>query len=117
MPPKVQPLATTKLMMTWLSMCPAEESATIRQKRLYIAYTSAILIVNVIAFSASLAYCIKFFSVDFDSAMFACMVVIGSFGFIYFIIAAIRMHHQIDDTFESLSTIYENRKFNSISEQ
>lgn len=115
MPPKVEPLATAHRMMKWLSMCPPEESATSRQRRLYIAYTLAIFFINVVAFSASVTYCLKLFSIDFDGTMFAFMCVIADFALIYFMITAIRKRHQIGDTFASLSIIYENSKFNSIS--
>lgn len=113
-PANMRPLATTQLMMTWLSMCSADESTTIRQKRSHIAYTLAILVVNVIGCSASLVYCLKFISSDFDSSTFAFMVGIGHFGAIYFMVALILMRHQIDNIFTSLSAFYNTCKFNSI---
>lgn len=109
---KMQPLATTQQMMTWLCMCPAdEESTTPHQKRGYIAYTLAIVIMIEVCFFASMAYCIRFSTTDFDGAVFGFMCAIGAFGSVYVLIAAIRMRHQIGNIFASLSTIYKNSKF------
>lgn len=108
----MQPLATTKLVMTWLSMHPVDESATPKQKWFYIAHTSAVLIVNVVDLVSSLAYCLKFISTDFDSAVFA--FTIAEFGAIYFMIAAILMRHQIEGIFTNLTTIYKNSMFQAL---
>lgn len=108
---KMRPLATTQQMMIWYSMCSADKSVTCPQKRRYVAYTSVVLIIEMIGFVASLAYCIKFIRIDFDSAAFAFMVGIGDFGLIYIMIAAIQLRQQIADLFTSLSEIYKARKF------
>lgn len=107
----MRPLATTQLMLTWLSMCPADdESTTPRQKWLYIAHTLVVLILTVAGCASSLAYCLKLISTDFDSAVFAFMATIGMFGVIYFMIAAFSMRHQIEEIFTNLSAIYESSK-------
>lgn len=93
-------------------MCSADESTTLRQKNIYTSYTLAILFLNATNFIASLAYCLVFFPTDFDGAAFAFMVAAGEFGHIYFMIAAIRMRHQIDGIFTSMLTIYKNSKPN-----
>lgn len=111
----MRPLATTQLMMTWHSMCPADELTTPRQKVEHIAYTLAVLIVNVMCFVTSLAYCVKFFSIDFGGAAFSLMNAIGELGVIYFWVIAIRKRQQIGDIFTSLSAIYKGRKFNLLS--
>lgn len=109
----MQPLSTTRQMMTWLGMCPADESATLRQNLSHIAHTSAILTTSSICFIASLAYCFKFISIDFDGAVFGFMAAIAEFGLIYVLTTAIGMRHQIGGVFTSLSTIYKSSKFNS----
>lgn len=105
---KMRPLATTRLMMTWLSMCPPDELTATRQKRIYIGHTSAVLTLNVIGFASSLAYCLKMFSTDFDGAVYGFMAAIADFGVIYFMIAAFLMRHQIDNIFTGLSEIYDS---------
>lgn len=105
----MQPLATAHRIMVWLSMCSDDNS---RQKMAYVAYTLFVLIVNVIGFVGSLAYCLKYFSSDFVGAILAFMSVIAEFGVIYALIAAILMSYQIDSIFTSLSTIYKSREFN-----
>lgn len=108
----MRPLATTQLMMTWLSMCPVDESITVRQKIGRIANTLFVFFLNVVLFVSSLAYCLKYFSVDFDGAAFGFMCIIGEVGMIYFMIVAIRMRQQIGEIFSNLSTIYEASMFN-----
>ena len=111
----MQPLATTQLMLTWLSMCSADESATIQQKWGYIAHTLAILILDITCFVASLVYCFEFFTIDFNGAAFGFLGAVGQFAVIYFLIVAIQMRHQIDDIFTSLTTIYKSSKCNLLT--
>lgn len=110
----MQPLATTQRVMTWLSMCPPDESSNERQKKAYVIHTFAVLFLNVASFIASSAFCLKFVSIDFNSATFAFMASIGELGLIYFMIAAILMCHNIGNIFTSLSTIYKSSKFDFI---
>lgn len=107
----MQPLATIRRMMTWLSMCPPDETATERQKKAYVAHTLTVLFLNVISFIASLAFCLKYVLVDFDGATYAFMTTVGQFGLIYFMIIAILMRQQIRGVFLSMSTIYNSSKF------
>lgn len=107
----MQPLATIRRVMTWLSMCPPDESSTERQRKAYVVHTLAILFFCVISFIASLTFCLKYVLVDFDGSTFAFMVAIIEFGVVYFMIAAILMRHQIQGIFSSLSTIYNRSKF------
>lgn len=110
----MQPLASTRQMMTWLSMCPADETTTLRQRTGYIAYTLAIAFVIVTGFVTSLVYCFEYGSIDFDGAAFAFQIAIGEFGLIYFMIDAIQMRQQVGNIFASLSTIYKSSKFSSV---
>lgn len=107
----MQPLATTRLMMMWLSMCPADESTTVRQKTVYVAHTWAVFMLNLFGFVANMVFIFKNVSIDFDGAMFAIMGAIGQVGLIYVHVVAIQMCRQIGNIFTSLSTIYENCKF------
>ena len=107
----MQPLASMQQFMTWLSMCPANESTTLQQKRAYGAHTLAVLIVLVICLAASLAYCLEYYFIDFNGAAFALTVTIGFIGMIYTLIAGVLMRHQIVNIFTSLSTIYKSSKF------
>lgn len=108
--PKVQPLATSRQMLMWLSMCPADELMEASRKNAYAAYTWIIFIINLISFIASLAFCSAYISTDFDSSTLAFMLSVGELGLIYFMIAGIRMRHQIEQIFKGLSTIYDSSK-------
>lgn len=108
---KMQPLVTTRRMMTWLSMHPPDESANAYQKRGYIMHTRAILILLLISVVASLSYCLKFFYTDFEGATFAFMTSIACTGLIYMFFAAILLRYQIAGIFTSLSNIYKSSEF------
>lgn len=92
-------------------MHPAGETATVRHKMAYVMHTLIILFFHVVSLVASFVFCWKYISVDFKSASFSIMVMVGEVGMIYFLIAAILMRHQIGNLFTSLSEIYRNRKF------
>lgn len=106
----MRPLATTQLMMTWLSMCPADKSTSPWKKRFYVANTCTVFIANLIHFTASLVFCVKHYSVDFGGAAFAVMATSGTFGLMYSLIAALQMREPIGAIFTGLSTIYKTRK-------
>lgn len=106
----MQPLLTTNRMMMWLSMCSADQSSTQRQRIAYVAFTSAIFLVNLISFLASLTYVFTFFSTNFDNVVFSFMTMTGEFGMIYIMIVAILMKSEIVEIFKSLSTIYKTSK-------
>lgn len=114
-PSKMRPLATTRFMLTWFSMCSPDKSTTPRQKNHYIAHTSAVLSILVIGCVTCLAYCFTFFSRDFEGATYAFMVAVAQFGAIYAMIATIQMRDRIDDVLTNLSTIYRNSKLHSIN--
>lgn len=107
----MEPLPTTRRMMVWLCMCPANESATHRQNVGYIAHTLVVLIICLISITTGLAYCLKFISIDFDGAIFGFMAAIAEFGIIYELIVALGMRYHIANIFTSLSTIYKTSKF------
>lgn len=102
----MQPLAATREIMIWLSMCPPDETSNATQRKRHTACTWAVLIINLIDFFASLTFCLDFIRSDFDSSTFAFCCAVGEFGLIYFFITAIRMRLQIDEIFNGLSTIY-----------
>lgn len=104
---KMQPLATSRLMLEWISSCSVDKSTTTaRQKFGQTAHTLFIVMINVTSSIASVVYCFKFGSIDFNNATFAFMITIGQFGLIYFLFAAFQMRHQIADIFNNLSQIY-----------
>lgn len=109
----MQPLETTRRMMTWLCMHPADESTTPQQKLAYVTHTLVILFFHLVSFVASFVFFVKYVSIDFNGAIFAFMIGIGELGLIYFLIAAVLMRHQIESIFSSLSTIYESSEFKS----
>lgn len=109
---EMEPLATTRRMLTWLCMCPADELSTLRQKLPYVAHTSAILLIHLVSFVASVVFCVKHIKNDFNGATFAFMICIGEVGLVYSLIVGIFMCHQIGDIFTHLSTIYKSSELN-----
>lgn len=107
----MQPLATIRRSMMWLSMCPPDASASARQKKAYVYATFAVFALNVIGCIAPMVFCMKCISINFNGATFAFMITIAELGVIYFMIVAILMRHQIEGIFTSLTTIYKSSKF------
>lgn len=107
----MQPLATSKRMMTWISMCPPDESTNAQRKLAYTANTVTIAIFMAATFVSSVVFFSKFLLVDFDGAVYALLFAMGEFGVLYILTVALSMRHQIDNIYTSLACIYNSRKF------
>lgn len=83
----------------------------------YIAHPSAILFLLITCLIASVVFCVKFFFLDFDGAVYAFMFSMGGFGAVYTLSAAISMRHQIGGIFSSLTSIYNTRKFDHFANE
>lgn len=112
--PTMQPLPTTRRVLMWLSMCTLDESTDAPQRRAYTVHTWAVLIINLICFTASLTFCVEFIKTDFESSTFAFMVASADSGMIYIFITAIHMRLQIDEIFNGLWTIYRSCELKSV---
>lgn len=111
------PLATTKRVMQWLALCPPNESSSELQKRGYQAFALFVFTINLVSFTASMAYSIKHFYDDFDGAMYSVMSNMSFFGLIYSMIIVNSMQQQVAEIFDRLSTIYRKSKCEPIEKR
>lgn len=104
-------LSTTKRIMTWLCMYPANKLSSSRDKILYKVCGVTIFVIN----SCSLAVCIAFIwknvATDLLASLFAFLGAVTFGSSLYAIPIAIFHRYQAHAIFEQLAAIYENSKF------
>lgn len=101
-----RPLATAQLILTSLSVCPADASTIPSKKRFHIGFTLIVGASQLCGFGTSLCYLIQFTLVDFEGSLFAFLAFIGHGILIYSLVTAFSFRHKIGDIFSELSTIY-----------
>lgn len=103
----MEPLATNRRCFIWLCVCPPDESSMWWQKVAHSILTVIIFVALICGFSASLAFCLKFGSIDLVRSVFSFLFAFGQFCTIYMIgVALLLMRHKIDAIFKCLKTIY-----------
>lgn len=105
----MKPLGTIQRFLIWLCIHPADESTTIRQKRIYTIFASVVFFVLLITFLASLAFC--FVSADLGKSLFAFMIAAAELNTMYMmIIGIVVMRPKMTAIFTDLSGIVKNSK-------
>lgn len=107
----MKPLVTLQRCLFWLCIHPAEETASVKQKKVYVKFTVAALAGQILQIVACVAFCWKFFSIDLERCMFAGIAVVALFGSAYMlVIAVILMQQKVVAVFKDLTTIYDTSK-------
>lgn len=107
----MKPLGTIQHFLIWLCIHPADESATIRQKKVYATFASVVFIAQLITFGASLAFCWKFILTDLGKCLFAFMIAAAALGTMYMMIIGIVVKRpKMTAVFTDLSGIVKNSK-------
>lgn len=107
----MKPLETTKRVLTWLCVCPADESTSIKQKKMYAIFTFMVCFSCISGFLGSVAFFIKFMKSDLENSLIALIVLAACAAIIIGIIVAFLFRHKINEIFEDLSTIYSACKY------
>lgn len=102
----METLTTNRRMLTWLSICSANETQSKWNKSIYIAFSLAAIAIEVIGFSSSLVFFLKNVSSDINAALFAFMQMIAMLGTIYAYISALVSHYKIREMIQHLVDIY-----------
>lgn len=108
---KMEPLKTTKWVLTWLCVCPATESTSKFKRMAYVLFTIADYVAHFSALFSHVAYLWKYSSTDLEGTIFAFMGVVTFVGLIYIMASLSLQRKQITDIFRNLSKIYEFRKW------
>lgn len=103
----MKPLATSQRLFTWLCLLPPRENTSSWEKRFYVAFVLAIVLVVLSAFLSSLLYFINFKSVNMKDSLIALSSVFASVSIANSIVVAFFLHHEIPPLFGKLSDIYE----------
>lgn len=107
---KMKPIKTNQQVLTWLCVCQADETISKRKRMAHIFFASFIFSANFILIPISVAYFLRFVSVDLEQALYALFQLSGMLGMTYMMIAAFILRHEINDLFGKLADIYNNCK-------
>lgn len=103
-------LVTTQRVLSWISLCSAEEPTNKWWKLVFKIFPVVLLAANVTGFAASAAFFIKFIAVDLEESLYAVYQLSGHLGMFNMIIVSIILHKEIAGIFESLQRIYNESK-------
>lgn len=103
---RIKPFKTNRLILTWLSMYPADETARKWKKIAHIITTLIILIITFCMISSSVAFFVRFVSVDLEEALYSLGQIIGYSMVLYMFIVGIFLRHKINAIILRLTDIY-----------
>lgn len=115
---KMQPLETTKRVLTWICVYPdANESSNtpLWKAAARIVIVTMLFSVTLCCLAACMTYVIINISTNLDDCLLTFMVFIGFSGAMYTMIVAFFVRSQVPPIFDRLSSIYDDRKYTSIT--
>lgn len=107
---RMEPLVTTRQVLTWLWMYSDSKTSSIWKKLGQFVSGQLCLISQLLSFAGTTAFVIKFASVDLEKSLFAFMFVSGHFNAAFSITLAMLSRHKITALFTRLSKIYQTSK-------
>lgn len=102
----MDPLATNRRVLTWLCVFPPEKGTTKAQRMAHVALSLSVFVVNMGSFFVSLAYFLKYMSIDLEQSLFAVVQMLGEVNMTYISIITYILRRQITATYKSLCRIY-----------
>lgn len=106
----MKPLATTRQMFTWLCICPIE-NLSLKKQFCCICFTLMIISALCSLMIASVAYAIKFISIDIENALYTVGQIFCWFPVLYSFITALTKRLDINMLYTKLDEIYAARKY------
>lgn len=106
----MKPLATAQSMLKWFCVWQFAEPTSKWMKVANIIFTFSILLANVIGLLASVAFFLKFVSIDLETSLYGFFSVFGFAEAVYCVLFIIFSRHQIADVITKLAKIYEASK-------
>lgn len=106
----MQPLATSQQVMTWLCMCPAEESTSKKRRLCYVAFSIIVSIITFAALLTSIVFFIKYLSIDFEAALYTIFQIAAESAVLNLIIVALINRQRIAAIFTELTKLYASSK-------
>lgn len=108
----MQPLTTNKQILIWLSAYPVDETNSKWKKIACGIFSVLVFFGNLSALAASVAYFMKFMSIDLGESLCALLQISGFGSSLFMMLIAVILRHKIKNIFEQLSEIYEMSKPN-----
>lgn len=106
----MEPLKTIQWLLKWQSISPPEQSASLKQRIAYIAFSITVATLILYYAASCLILFIQFVRIDLKEALFALMAFSGCAALLYTVINAFRARFKINELFEKLSLIYSESK-------
>lgn len=103
-------LKTTKLVMIWLSMIPANYSEKIPKRKAYFVVTLIALSEAICVALSSFVFVWKFLSIDLESSLISCISLFGGMNIFFICVTSFCMRQKLCAIFEKLSTIRDESK-------
>lgn len=107
----IKPLAKIQRALTWLSVCSADESASLKEKRLYMVVTFFVMASIMSILVSSSVFFIKMLSIDLEQSLYALFQMTGLIAALNIIIATLIFRHEITNAFKNISNIFEICKY------
>jgi len=103
-------LVANHRVLMWLSLCPADESSSIKTKLLY-SFVGLSLFITIVSFLVcSGVFFFKIIMIDLEEGLYAFAQIVAISSTTYMTITAFLLRDQINSIFKSLSTIYDESK-------
>lgn len=106
----MRPLVTNRRVLTWLCVCSADEYTTIKPKMLYVSITIIVFVAILSAFAGTLAFVLKFFSVDLEASLLGFLPNVAYASGVYGMIVSFIIRKKINAIFDELMLIYNKSK-------
>lgn len=103
-------LVTTQRVLSWVLICPAEESTNKWWKMVFKTFPVVLLATALTGLVASAAFFVKFISTDLEASLYALYQISGNSGVFHLITVSIHLHKQIAGIIDSLQQIYNQSK-------
>lgn len=106
----MKPLVTNHRVLTWLSLCSADENTSKREKRCYILFAAINYFIFIFFLACSIAYFFTFIQTDLEKSLGSLFQIAACSGIIYMLIVIFFLRHKISAIFIKLSDVYKASK-------
>lgn len=107
----MKPLKTTQKVLSWLFVCPIDESISRRQKLIYIVLVLEIIAADFSITASSVAFINKYISINMSDTFYAVFQLVSAIHILIVFCLTYFTRKKINSIFSNLSKIYGESKF------